>query len=68
MNILLITSNATIEKLFVLSAEKKGDSVNIGNAENLPEGEYQAVFIDKDVYTDELFENLKSLYPKLNSY
>ena len=62
MNILLITANATIEKLFVLSAEKKGDSVHIGTTENIPEGEYQVVFIDKDLYNDELFEKLKFLH------
>ena len=63
MKILLITSNATIEKLFVLSAEKKGDEVSIGTAENIPEGVFDAVFIDKDLYSEELFENLKTLFP-----
>ncbi|WP_456480487.1 hypothetical protein [Nautilia sp.] len=62
MKILLITSNATIEKLFVLSAEKKGDEVDIGLPDNLPEGEYDAVFLDKDQYTEELFKNLKNVY------
>jgi len=63
MKILLITSNATIEKLFILSAEKKGDEVSVGNTENIPDGVFDAVFIDKDLYTKDLFDSLKELFP-----
>jgi len=63
MKILLITSNATIEKLFVLSAEKKGDEVIVGQSDNISDDVYDAVFIDKDLYTEELYERLKNDYP-----
>ena len=62
MKILLITSNATIEKLLVLSAQKKGDDVIIGSFEDLPDEEIKAIFIDKDEFDEEKFSNLKSAY------
>jgi len=63
MRILLITENVTIQKLFKLSAEKRGDEVEVGSKDFLPEGEFDLVFIDNDVFDEELFENLKSIYP-----
>ena len=62
MKILLITSNATIEKLLVLSAQKKGDDVIIGSFEDLPDEEIKAIFIDKDAFDGEKFNNLKFIY------
>ena len=62
MKTLLITSNATIEKLLVLSAQKRGDDVVIGSFEDLPDKEIKAIFIDKDEFDEEKFNNLKEKY------
>ena len=62
MKILLITKNATIEKLFKLSASKRGDEVAVGDLESIPDGEYEVVFIDKELFSDELFNSLKSSF------
>ncbi len=63
MRILLISENVTIQKLFKLSAEKRGDEVEVGSKDFLPEGEFDLVFIDKDILDDELLQNLKNIYP-----
>jgi hypothetical protein len=62
MKILLISSNPTIEKLFTLSAEKKGDDVIIGSKDFVPEEEFEAVFIDKDDYDENFFNELKEKF------
>jgi len=62
MKILLFSNNPTIQKLFTLSAEKKGNEVEIATEDYMPEGDYDLVFIDKEVYSQELFENIKALY------
>ncbi len=63
MKILLITENPTIQKLFSLSAEKKGDEVSVGNKESIPDENYDVVFLDKEVYSKETFDNLKKSFP-----
>ena len=62
MKILLLSENATIQKLFTLSAQKRGDEVSIGNLESIPEDEYDVVFIDKALFSDGLFNKLKSTF------
>jgi DNA-binding response OmpR family regulator len=62
MKILLISSNPTIEKLFTLSAGKNGDDVVIGSKDFIPEGNFEAVFIDKDFYSEDLFNELKEKF------
>ncbi|WP_024790693.1 MULTISPECIES: response regulator transcription factor [unclassified Lebetimonas] len=62
MKILLISANPTIEKLFTLSAEKKGDDVIIGNREFVPEDNFEAVFLEKDLYDEEFLNSLKEKF------
>jgi len=62
MNILLISQNPTIKKLFMLSAEKKGDDVEIGEPDFLPEDSFDVIFLDKDLYSEEFFGELQSKY------
>jgi hypothetical protein len=63
MKILLISSNPTIEKLFTLSAEKKGDNVIVGSKEFLLEKEFDAVFVDIDYYDESFMSELKEKLP-----
>jgi uncharacterized membrane protein len=62
MKILLFSNNPTIQKLFTLSAEKKGNEVEIATEDYMPEDDYDLVFIDKEVFSQELFENIKTHY------
>ena len=62
MKVFLITSNVTIEKLLALSAQKRGDDVIVGSFEDLPDEEIKAIFIDKDEFDGEKFNNLKFIY------
>ncbi|WP_024787155.1 hypothetical protein [Lebetimonas sp. JH369] len=62
MKILLISANPTIEKLFTLSTEKKGDDVIIGNREFVPEDNFEAVFLEKDLYDEEFLNSLKEKF------
>ena len=60
MKVFLITSNATIEKLLALSAQKRGDDVVTGSFEDLSNEDIKAIFIDKDEFNEEKFNNLKA--------
>jgi hypothetical protein len=63
MKILLISSNPTIEKLFTLSAEKKGDNVIVGSKDFLLEEEFDVVFVDIDDYDESFMSKLKEKLP-----
>ena len=60
MKLLLITNNATIQKLFSLSAEKKGDELVLSYNGEIPEDDFDVIFIDKELFSEELFNKLKS--------
>jgi len=62
MKILLISENATIQKLFSLTAEKRGDVLFIGKKDAIPEDNYELVFIDSDIFSSELFNYLKNSF------
>jgi len=62
MKILLITQNATIEKLFKLSAAKRGDEIEIGSVDSIADKDYDVIFIDKELFNEELFNSLKSSF------
>ena len=62
MNILLITQNTTIEKLFKLTIPKKNNELKVGNLEFIPKGEYQIIFMDNELFSEDLFNNLKATF------
>ncbi len=64
MKLLLISENATIQKLFSLSAQRRGDEVFTGGVENIPDNKYDVIFIDKESLNNGLLDNLKQSFEK----
>jgi len=57
MKILLLTKNGTIQKLFSLSADKRGDEIFIN--EEISDS-YDVVFVDKEILNDEILEKISN--------